>query len=35
MLRKAEQDLVPPPADENAWYEERARLRGVDFSRFK
>ncbi|MFH1627951.1 MAG: 4Fe-4S dicluster-binding protein [Pseudomonadota bacterium] len=33
--RKQPEELVPPPEDEMAWYEERGRLRGVDFSAYK
>jgi electron transport complex protein RnfB len=35
LVRKQEGELVSPPKDEMAWYEERARERGVDFSPFK
>jgi len=35
LVRKEEKDCIAPPFNEDAWYEERARLRGVDFSRFK
>jgi electron transport complex protein RnfB len=35
LVRKPAEQLVPPPEDEMAWYGERARQRGVDFSRFK
>lgn len=35
LVRKPEKDCVAPPFNEDAWYEERSRLRGVDFSRFK
>jgi Na+-translocating ferredoxin:NAD+ oxidoreductase subunit B len=35
LVHKAQADLVAPPKDERAWYEERARARGVDFSRYK
>ena len=35
LVRKAPEEVVPPPKDEMAWYEERASQRGVDFSRFK
>lgn len=27
--------IVPPPFNEEAWYEERGRTRGVDFSKYK
>jgi ferredoxin len=35
LIRKQAEDLVPPPKDEMAWYEERGRQRGVDFTRYK
>ncbi len=35
LVRKSDEDLALPPQDEMAWYEERGRLRGVDFSAYK
>lgn len=35
LVRKQEEDLVSPPKDEMAWYDERARRRGVDISEYK
>jgi electron transport complex protein RnfB len=35
LVRKDQAKIVTPPMDEEAWYEERGRARGVDFSRFK
>jgi ferredoxin len=35
LVRKESAELVPPLQDEMAWYEERARQRGVDISAFK
>ncbi len=35
LVRKSEEEIESPPPDENAWYEERGRRRGVDFSEFK
>ena len=35
LLRKQAEEMTPPPIDEMAWNEERARRRGVDFSRYK
>jgi Fe-S-cluster-containing hydrogenase component 2 len=35
LVRKQPEELVPPPKDEAAWYEERGRQRGVDFSAYK
>jgi len=35
LVRKEAKELVNPPRDENAWFEERARQRGKDFSAFK
>ncbi len=32
---KSETERVPSPEDDDAWLEERGRLRGVDFSRYK
>jgi hypothetical protein len=27
--------IAQPPVNEDAWFEERGRMRGVDFSRYK
>jgi Na+-translocating ferredoxin:NAD+ oxidoreductase subunit B len=35
LVRKQAEELAIPPKDEMAWYEERARRRGVDFSPYK
>jgi len=35
LVRKQPEEMVSPPSDEMAWYEERARQRGVDFSAYK
>jgi len=35
LIRKQPEELVPPPKDEMAWFDERARARGVDISPFK
>ena len=35
LVRKEQEKLVAPPLDERAWYEERGRQRGVDFSNYK
>ena len=35
LVRKQPEELVPPPKDEMAWYEERGHQRGVDFSAYK
>jgi ferredoxin len=35
LVRKEEEELVPPPKDEMSWFEERGRQRGVDFSIYK
>lgn len=35
LVRKPPEELVPPPKDEDAWFEERGRQRGVDFSAYK
>jgi electron transport complex protein RnfB len=35
MVKKDEKDLEIPPSSEDAWFEERGRLRGVDFSDLK
>ena len=35
LIRKKPEEVTSPPKDEMAWYEERARRRGVDFSRYK
>lgn len=34
LMRKPEERIDTPPTDEMEWYKERARLRGVDISRF-
>jgi electron transport complex protein RnfB len=35
LVRKQLEEIVPPPKDEMAWYEERGLQRGVDFSAYK
>jgi Fe-S-cluster-containing hydrogenase component 2 len=35
MLHKKPEDRVRPPKDEDAWFEEKGRERGVDFSQYK
>ncbi|KPK28913.1 MAG: hypothetical protein AMK69_08110 [Nitrospira bacterium SG8_3] len=35
LIRKQPEEMVSPPSDEMAWYEERGRQRGVDFSNYK
>ncbi len=35
LVHKTPEELVLPPKDENAWFEERARQRGVDYSIYK
>jgi Na+-translocating ferredoxin:NAD+ oxidoreductase subunit B len=35
LVRKGEAERERPPKDEDAWYEERARRRGVDYSAYK
>lgn len=35
LVRKTEEEIESPPADENTWFEERGRRRGIDFSEFK
>ena len=35
LTRKDKDKIVVPPFTEDAWFDERGRRRGVDFSRFK
>jgi NAD-dependent dihydropyrimidine dehydrogenase PreA subunit len=35
LVKKEQEKIVPPPVTEDAWFEERGRLRGVDFSKYK
>ena len=35
LIRKEAEEMILPVKNEEAWMEERARQRGVDFSRFK
>jgi Pyruvate/2-oxoacid:ferredoxin oxidoreductase delta subunit len=35
LVRKPEEDITHPPKDEESWNQERARLRGVDYSLYK
>jgi ferredoxin len=35
LVHKEREKLEPPPFTEDAWFEERARLRGVDFTPYK
>jgi NAD-dependent dihydropyrimidine dehydrogenase PreA subunit len=35
LIRKETEAIVPPPQNEDAWFEERGRQRGVDYSVYK
>jgi len=35
LIHKDPKEVVHPPKDEQAWLEERARQRGVDFTAYK
>jgi hypothetical protein len=35
LVRKDADKITPPPVTEDAWFDERGRMRGVDFSRYK
>jgi H+/Na+-translocating ferredoxin:NAD+ oxidoreductase subunit B len=35
LVKKSDADIVTPPADEMAWFKERAQLRGVDISKYE
>lgn len=35
LVHKDQDEIVPPPVTEDAWFEERGRKRGVDFSAYK
>ena len=35
LVHKAQEKILPPPVNEEAWFEERGRQRGVDFSAYK
>jgi electron transport complex protein RnfB len=35
LVRKEDADLVSPPLNEDVWQDERAKQRGVDYSKFK
>lgn len=35
LVRKKEEDIVPPPVDDANWFKERGRERGVDFSKYE
>ncbi len=35
LVRKPEEEIIHPPKDEEAWLDERARQRGVDYSAYK
>ena len=35
LLHRAEGEYITPPENETAWFEERGRTRGVDFSQYK
>ncbi|MGC1403595.1 MAG: 4Fe-4S binding protein [Thermodesulfobacteriota bacterium] len=35
LVHKDQEKIVPPPVNEEAWFEERGRQRGVDFSAYK
>lgn len=35
LVHKGQDQIVQPPVNEDEWFEERGRMRGVDFSRYK
>ncbi len=35
LVHKGQDQIVQPPVNEDAWFEKRGRMRGVDFSRYK
>ena len=35
LVHKGQDQIVPPPINEEAWFEERGRLRGIDFSKYQ
>lgn len=35
LVRKKEEEIVPPPVDDADWFKERGRMRGVDFSKYE
>jgi len=35
LVHKGADQIVQPPVNEDTWFEERGRMRGVDFSRYK
>jgi len=35
LTRKAPDQITAPPVNEDIWFEERGRMRGIDFSRYK
>ena len=35
LVHKEQDQIVQPPLNEDEWFEERGRMRGVDFSRYK
>ncbi len=35
LVHKQKDQIAVPPVNEDAWFEERGRIRGVDFSRYK
>jgi Fe-S-cluster-containing hydrogenase component 2 len=35
LFRKDPERIIPPPLTEEAWFDERGRNRGVDFSSYR
>jgi len=35
LVSKTADELVPPPRNDDDWFDQRARIRGVDYSRYK
>jgi electron transport complex protein RnfB len=35
LVHKEEAERIPPPVTEDAWFEERGRIRGIDYSPYK
>jgi len=35
LVRRDEEEIIPPPVDEINWFKERGRQRGIDFGKYE
>jgi Fe-S-cluster-containing hydrogenase component 2 len=35
LVKKPDEEILIPPADEQGWFDDRARIRGIDYSKYR